>query len=137
MKYVIHGKPIARKNPAPLHKKPGLYDTQKFTKESYRYNIKIQHGSKALIKPPISAQLLIYIPMPDSWGPRKRDSHRGKLHTSKPDWSNCLKFIEDCCTGIVFEDDCRLALFSGKKIWADEGKTEFILEHINENEASE
>jgi len=72
--------------------------------------------------------------MPAKWPEKKKDAHRGKLHTSKPDWSNCLKFIEDCCTGIIFEDDCLLAQFSGTKIWADEDKTEFTLEHVDEKE---
>ena len=133
MKYIIHGSPIPRKNPALNKRFCSLYDPQKLEKETYRYNLKFQHGNKPFIEPPISVTFNIFIKMPSSWSEKKKDSHRGKLHTSKPDYSNCLKFIEDCATGIIYKDDCQLALFrEARKIWADEDKTEFTLEHVDE-----
>jgi Holliday junction resolvase RusA-like endonuclease len=78
----------------------------------------------------ISFEANFYMPIPASWSEKKKQRMVGKPHISKPDWSNLLKFVEDCCTGILFKDDALIAKVSGIKVYDFEPRTEIILLEI-------
>jgi Holliday junction resolvase RusA-like endonuclease len=66
-----------------------------------------------------------YIPMPESWSRKKRETMLYERHTSKPDMTNLRKLVEDALTGIVYEDDCQIAYYEYEaKRWAITGSTE-------------
>ena len=42
----------------------------------------------------------------------------GDVHLQRPDWSNCLKAIEDGCNGILWNDDCQICRVEASgKFW--------------------
>lgn len=130
MKYILHGEP------APLHR-PRFYrgrvvDVQKNDKQLDGIQIKKQHGSKPLFLGPISVNITFFMQMPKSIAEKGRDARRNKLHVQRPDTDNLIKYILDVCNGILYEDDSLISQIFAKKIWADEGKTEFTLETVNE-----
>ncbi len=49
-------------------------------------------------------------------------------HTSKPDIDNLIKFIMDCCSGILYKDDNQVVNITANKQYAEkEPKTEFYI----------
>ena len=44
------------------------------------------------------------------------------FHTKKPDIDNLLKFIMDCCSGIVYKDDCQVDRCSASKVYSEKGE---------------
>jgi Holliday junction resolvase RusA-like endonuclease len=56
---------------------------------------------------------------------------RGRLHVSKPDLSNLLKFMEDLAVDIrILKDDCLIAETTCRKVYDDNPRTEFIFQEI-------
>lgn len=45
-------------------------------------------------------------------------------HMKKPDTTNLNKQIEDCLTGIIWEDDCQVIKIRGTKKYSTEPRTE-------------
>ena len=41
----------------------------------------------------------------------------------KPDTTNLNKQMEDCLTGILWEDDCQVVSIKGKKLYSEEPRT--------------
>ena len=62
-------------------------------------------------------QMPTYQPMPKSWSKVKKDRMRGQPHQQTPDYSNCLKALEDA----LHPDDKKIWFVDGKQRWADEG----------------
>jgi Holliday junction resolvase RusA-like endonuclease len=65
------------------------------------------------------------LPMPKSWGRKKRDLMRGKPHQQKPDKDNLEKGLLDA----IFDEDCRVWDSRVTKLWGEEG--EIWLDQIN------
>jgi Holliday junction resolvase RusA-like endonuclease len=63
-----------------------------------------------------------YIPMPESWSKKKKESMCGKPHQNKPDLDNILKFIMDT---LLPEGDQNVHTIVAKKVWDYEGKIIF------------
>ena len=63
-----------------------------------------------------------YIPMPESWSKKKKESMCGKPHQNKPDLDNILKFIMDT---LLPEGDQNVHTIVAKKLWDYEGKIIF------------
>lgn len=132
MKYILHGTPIPLQRPRFCRGR--VVDFQKEEKLIDGINIKRQHRTQDLIEGPIFFDVTFFMPMPKHYSERKRDLNRGKFHRSRPDLDNFIKYILDVCNGILYTDDSLIAQISAKKIWSDEGKTEFTLERKNERE---
>ncbi len=124
--YIIQGNPIPLKRAR--HGQGRTWDSQKNEKLIYQQLFKQQH--KTFLNGTLRATVTFFIEMPKSWTQKKKDSTQGKLHTSKPDTSNLLKFIEDCGTGIIYKDDSQIASIFVEKRWADESSTYFTIEEI-------
>ena len=52
-------------------------------------------------------------------------------HATIPDLSNCIKFIEDICSGVVYKDDAIIASISSKKLYDNEPRTEFFFTSLD------
>lgn len=64
--------------------------------------------------------LIFFIPMPASWGKRKRLAMLGAPHTQKPDIDNLVKSWLDAWK----TDDSHVYAISASKYWAEEGSIE-------------
>lgn len=61
-----------------------------------------------------------HIPVPDSWSPKKKGEHYGKLHRQRPDEDNLLKAAKDA----LFVEDSSVAIGQCTKLWCEEGQEE-------------
>ena len=64
-----------------------------------------------------SFAVVFHMPMPKSWSQKKKDRLRGEPHQQKPDYSNCLKALEDA----LHPNDKEIWRVHGEQRWADEG----------------
>ena len=76
---------------------------------------------------PISMDLVFVMPIPKYLG-KKKSFQEGLLadiqwQVKKPDLSNMIKFVEDCLTGIAYEDDKQIAVLSARKMYGPNPKT--------------
>ena len=126
--FVIPGDPIAWKRAAPLYQKRIMYDYQSKLKEVTRSYIDQQMGNDDMfINTPLHLDITFYMPVPDSLSEKKKEKLYGTYHKVKPDSSNLQKYYEDCCSKIVYYDDCLIASTSTKKIYDKEPRVEFSL----------
>jgi Holliday junction resolvase RusA-like endonuclease len=82
--------PIDNLRPAGLKRRLRL---EKYNQ--YKEDLLAAAKEKHFILPPEGCGITFYIPLPKSWGKKKRAAFHGKLHQSKPDLSNLLKALED------------------------------------------
>ena len=74
-----------------------------------------------------------YIKMPKTWSKKKKDEMIGTPHHQRPDIDNLEKRCYDIITlaGVVFKDDCQIAVTSSKKVWSNNPRTEIEIEEID------
>jgi Holliday junction resolvase RusA-like endonuclease len=120
VKITICGKPVSWK----AHQGSGntSYNPRFFEKADYRILIVNQWGSLPL-QGVVFVECAFTFRMPERWSKAKKQAMNGQYHLSRPDGSNCFKFIEDCLKGIVFVDDSQVM---GKydKRWGYVNRTE-------------
>ena len=70
----------------------------------------------------------IFIEPPKSWSKKKRaDALNGVIYpTTKPDWDNIVKGVQDACNGIVFVDDKQIINSSMTKRYAEIARVEVM-----------
>ncbi|UVI31199.1 RusA family crossover junction endodeoxyribonuclease [Paenibacillus spongiae] len=64
------------------------------------------------------------LPVPPSWGKKKKTEHIGQHVTVKPDIDNLLKGLFDAANKIVWLDDNLVARCSAEKVYGHTGKIE-------------
>lgn len=69
--------------------------------------------------------VIFFMPIPTSRSKKKQLELLNKPHLFKPDLSNLIKFVEDCCNNIVFKDDCIITSINAQKVYSDTPRTEF------------
>jgi len=123
----IPGKPIAKKRPRFFRRGNfvGTYNAQE-TEES-RAMLIISQSAKMLTVPiekgiPITLSALFVFPYPASLSAKKRSAN--PQHTKKPDADNLLKFIKDCCNGIIWHDDSQVNNLTARKEYGENPRTE-------------
>lgn len=132
--YTIFGDPtpLARAR----HSRQGhVYDPQKHVKLLFRDELEALHGDKPFFTGALCMEVLFYLPMPTTWSPKKRAMMHMKPHIIKPDRSNLLKFLEDCGSKILYNDDCNLYDGNIIKMYDDGNKPRTVMtitEHIYE-----
>ena len=73
---------------------------------------------------PLSVTINFYMPTKD----KKR---WGTWHTMKPDRTNLCKSVEDALNGIVWQDDCLIAVGPlGSKVWSEVGSVEVTVTEL-------
>lgn len=77
----------------------------------------------------INLKLVFFFKVPKSTSQIKKDLMlNGSLHcTKRPDLSNCVKFIEDVCTGILWKDDSQVISLHAEKIYSSQEATLIIM----------
>ncbi len=86
-----------------------------------------------LFKGPVGIKLVAVFKLPDAKH-RKRKPVERSYRTSRPDWSNILKAVEDAGNGILWHDDKQLCQFIGTKLTGRQGegaKTEIVAWQIS------
>lgn len=63
---------------------------------------------------PTDVALTYFLPMPASWGARKRREHAGQPHAGKPDLDNLIKSLD-----ALWADDSSISSLSASKRWED------------------
>jgi Holliday junction resolvase RusA-like endonuclease len=129
-KFIIPGKPIAWSRPNPSYKDRLMFDGQKKLKRDWAIYLQSQFKDEPL-KTILSLDVVFFFEPAIRMAQKKRAAVSGRSHFSKPDLSNLVKFLEDACNGIVFQDDCQITQICAKKIYDLEPRTEFTIMEIN------
>jgi Holliday junction resolvase RusA-like endonuclease len=69
---------------------------------------------------PFRIQALFGMPIPRSTSKKRAASMQdGKIHhTKKPDLDNLVKFLKDCCNGVVWVDDAQVVSVQSDKVYS-------------------
>ena len=132
MMYIIPGEPTAWAS----HNRNGKrnFSPHYEAKKTAQWNLKIQHGDLPLITNAIRVDFLFEMPIPKSM-PKKLqklvDAGVKVYHTRRKDRSNCLKFAEDCLTGIVIYDDNIICCGKTEKYYSRTPQTIIYITEIN------
>lgn len=128
--YIVKGDPI------PLARgrfgKSRIYDSQKHLKLIWTVALSNQHDDEPLFTGALQIDATFYMPMPKSFS-KKYEMMVNMPHIYKPDADNLLKWVMDCASkGVLFKDDCSVALGSFKKLYdyEDKTRTEFTLTEL-------
>jgi len=113
--------------------KPRISHKGRFTKVAKRYYAYCDAlrwtAAQHRYTPGNSLTLSFVIPMPKSWGKKKKQEMDGKPHQQRPDLSNLVKAFEDALLPESSGGDSAIYEYCHvKKIWGIEGK---ILIHEN------
>ena len=128
MKYILSGDPIPLARAR--YTRGRMYNPQSVLQQRCKFDLIKQHNKQPLLEGALHLEICFFMPMPKSWSQTRKELLVGTLHKSKPDWSNMLKFVEDCGSGILYKDDCLIASVTGKKIYDWFPRTEFLLTEI-------
>lgn len=116
-------------NPVPW-KSHGGYGKRSFSprykeREFYRWTIKQQMSGLSKISGAIALRVIYHITIPGSYSiKKKRAILSGQIYPIKrPDLTNYNKFLEDCLTGLVWEDDSQIVRIEASKQYSSETKT--------------
>lgn len=124
MKYVIPGEPIPLQRHR--HNNRKTYDPQSKLKKDLQYIIKAQHGGEPLFEGALYLSIRFYLSLPK----RKAKNRIYTNHYCKPDLSNLIKFIEDLCNKIIYDDDCLISHINAVKSYTHQPRTEFTVVQI-------
>jgi Holliday junction resolvase RusA-like endonuclease len=128
-KYILPGSPMAWKRAGLC--KSRFYDQQTHVKMAKGCEMNLQRNGAPTLMKPIRLIAMFYMPMPNSWSPKKRDLMRGKHCPTTPDNTNMMKLIEDIAVEVqIMRDDALIASHFYDKIYDDNPRTEFILQEI-------
>jgi len=128
MKYTLSGDPIPLARAR--HGQGRTYNAQAFIQNRCKLDLIKQHNKQPLLEGALHLEIHFFMPMPTSWTQVKKERLIGTPHIFKPDWSNLLKFVEDCGSGIIYHDDCLIYSVTGTKIYDWYPRTEFHLTEI-------
>lgn len=115
--YTLIGKPIPLKRPrfANGH----VYDSQKKEKEYDRLQLLAQKPYK-IDREPIELHIVFY------FKPPQRSRKYDVSHYSPPDCSNLVKYVEDICEGLFYDNDCIIYRIVAEKRYDVYPRTEFF-----------
>ncbi len=120
----VAGEPIAQKRASPNYRTRCMYDPQKKEKEEVRWQLRSDYKEE-LLTGPLQAYILYFFPVPKSASKKMRSAMlSGEVHhIVKPDKDNLEKFICDCMTGVVYDDDCKIVDNRGIKLFSEFPRT--------------
>lgn len=125
--YTLPGHPIPLARPRYGNKK--VWDSQKTLKLAASIVLLNQHQGEHF-NGPLSLSATFFLQIPSSWSSKKRLEVEGRAHTSTPDLSNLLKFVEDVATGILYHDDCLIVSVVAQKVYSFSPGTQFTLKEL-------
>jgi len=131
-KYEIPGEPVAWSSHRGFGRKS--FSPHYVEKEAARFYLKKQHGDSPLYTKGIRVHFEFLMPVPSSMPKKvlKRILAGEKVfHVKRKDRSNCIKFAEDCLTGVVIADDNIICDGSAQKYYSDNPRTIITIEEID------
>jgi len=120
----IEGEPTAWMRPGFNHKTGAIYDQQKKEKEQCRWQLRAQMPENMLTVP-LELDFVFYFAIPKTTSTAKRKQMlRDEIHHMiKPDNDNLQKYLLDCMTGVIYEDDCQVVDIHARKVYGDSPRT--------------
>lgn len=106
------------KDPKKAIKANAYYNRKQYVLRYYEYKRKVRELflKSGLSKfPEDNVSFRFFIPMPTSWGKKKRNEHCFEKHQNVPDASNFHKALEDACS----DKDRRNWDYRASKFWID------------------
>lgn len=120
--FVLQGKPTPWARASPGYNRR-LFDTQKALKLTHGITIQSQRVDDRWYNGPVNVDFVFFV--------ETKQSHRwGKYCWTVPDLDNLEKYILDMIKSLLYKDDCQVAKVTKMKIWAKEGRTEFIISEL-------
>lgn len=132
LKFIIPGEPVAWSSHRGYGKKS--FSPHYVQKQAAQYFLKQQRGANPVIKKAIRVDFEFLMPIPSTM-PKKilkriRSGER-VFHIKRKDRSNCIKFAEDCLTGIIISDDNIICDGNAKKYYSETPQTIITIEEID------
>lgn len=128
--YTIDSTPIPLKRPRfGLGK---VYDSQKREKYGVQLQLKSQHEYGFPFDGPLKLEVTFFMPLPQRLR-KKIHTNSYPPHYTKPDIDNLLKFLLDCCNGIIFSDDALVSCIGAQKVYSEVPRTEFSITRLEPN----
>lgn len=130
----VDGEPIPQMRAKPNYRTRCMYDPQKQEKEAVRWQLRSNYKEE-LLTGPIQIYVLYFFPVPKSASKKMRKAMLcGEAHhVVKPDKDNLEKFIFDCMTGVVYDDDCKIVDGRGIKLFSEFPRTEIRIVRLTHN----
>lgn len=122
--YVIKGDPIALRRACPGKK--GMYDSQKELKLVMGITIASQHDNRPFYKGPLEMTIRFFMRI----NCQAKKKPVPKYHIFTPDVSNMIKFYEDICTGLLYEDDRLICSTNAVKLYDYDPRVEFSIKEL-------
>ena len=130
MKYILHGNPVPLARPRMNGRI--VYDSQRKLKGEAIRELESQLGDEPKVTGPVTLQVTFFLKIPKKSS--KTNKLCNRLHIYRPDLSNLIKFLEDVCNKLLYDDDCIIARIDATKRYDHEPRTEFELLPIEEEE---
>jgi Holliday junction resolvase RusA-like endonuclease len=109
-----------------------VYDCQKQEKLVDGLQVRQQIKSSWIPWKRIPLKLTVRFYFGEARSSRKAETGgvRDGWHIKRPDLSNLIKYIEDVCQGIVYDDDCSIVQICASKEFSTQSYTEFWFDVI-------
>jgi len=120
--------PVAWKRPG--NHKGRRFDAQAKTKDEWNHALVGLFPNIETSKAKLKVTMHFFIAMPKSWSKAKQREMFHERHSSRPDLSNLVKFLEDAFNGSIWEDDSQIVEIHCMKQWAEEGSIYLKVEEI-------
>lgn len=127
--YILEGTPVPLLRARPNFHQRKLWDSQRDLKILWRVELSRQHRDLPFFQGPLQLDIFFYMPVAPS-RMKQLSKLKDTYHTSTPDLSNLLKFIEDTADSILFQNDCNIAKLSCMKLYSDQPKTIFTITEL-------
>ncbi len=130
----IPGNPISYK--APCHGRGFTYDPIAKKKKEVKEIVKTLYDKVYTPELIYDVEMYFFWSIPKSYNkPRKLDCLSGFEIPTKQDVDNCLKFYEDVCNGIIWQDDRYIRSSKGVKAFSTVPRTEIYWNEHNLKQA--
>lgn len=117
--FVITGEPVSYpENQSKNYR--SWNDHRRFTAK-YEVDLGNQFEGQALMNGPLLMEIDFYF---------SSKTGQRKIHSTKPDLYNLVRFIEKACSGIIYENDCLLTQIVASKKYDQQPRTQFKISRI-------
>lgn len=106
-----------------------VYDSQKTVKLMWGLNLRSQHND-VFFEGALHLDVTFYMPVPIRINVKKRQLLFNNPHHTVPDLDNLVKWVCDCCQGILFKNDATVSSITCRKIYSNNPRTELVIETV-------
>jgi Holliday junction resolvase RusA-like endonuclease len=108
------------------------FNPRKEQREKYQWQIKAQYNQLDPLSGPLKVDYTYFVGIPKSTSKiRRMQMLNGKMHPiTRPDIDNYDKFLSDCLTDIVWQDDSQVIEKMSRKIYGEREKTIIRIEAL-------